>query len=355
MVDEHGREGLCWPAVREAGVLDRVEELLVGLRKGHHRPRRSARHVQVEVAVDPRRLPGLPARVGADGLSRADDERVPLVARREVVEAILVRIGQRSRPVGERLVPGRVHPDDAGVPGRLRDPVGQLGEHPGARPVAVAAVEEAAGHVDHVDAEVDRVVLGAAEVDDRVDADEMQLRRGRELVHDLRDGRAVPAAGGEAARAETAGRHVRRKIARGLPVRVAGEARVEDRDRRARAVEAGGVDAIRAEERDPLAVDGGRLEGRRPVDAADVRAGRERRQVVGRDERLDERAVGALDLAAGSLDRRRDGLGRARLDDHPDKAVRNVEPRRARDRERPGRRPRGRDTLKRGVELDATV
>ena len=133
---------------------------------------------------------------------------------------------------------------------------------------------------------------------------------GRDLVHDLGDGRAVARAPGEAGRAERARLHARREVSGRLAVGVPGKAPVEDGDRDAGPVEPRRTRAVGPEERDALAGDGGRRERQRPLDPQDVRAGGERLEPPRRHEGLDERAVDVLDLAAVGLDRRFDGGGR---------------------------------------------
>jgi len=150
------------------------------------------------------------------------------------------------------FVPCCVDPDDAAVPRLLGDAVGQGGEGPGPGAVAVTPVVEAARHVDHVDPVFDRVVLRATKVDDRVDADQVELGSGRYLVHDLRDGRAVRVTSVISVGAEAAGREGAGQLARVLLGQEVREAGVEDGDRDAGAVEAAGVRVGRVDRPDSL-------------------------------------------------------------------------------------------------------
>ena len=321
----------------EAGRLGRAgvgRDLILGRRRDE-RERGGVVDPEVEV-LGRRRRPGVPLEEDAGFLVRREREVDPLVSRREVVERVPAA-GERSGPVTLRLVAGRHDPEDPGVAPRLHDPVRRV--RPAAA-VAAARVVEARGEVEDRDPVCDGVVLRQAEIDDVLDTDQVQLGLGCHLVHDLGDGRPVLAR--PEVVAEAPRRQRRRQLALGLQRGVVGEADVDDPDFHTGSLVAVPVGDRRVRGGDAFPGDRGGRRALRRLDDANARGRREPGQVLDRDERLRQVAVGAVEEGAAGCERGAHCAGAPALgfDDDLDPVAGDVEVRPPGNAER-GRKPAG--------------
>ncbi len=154
-----------------------------------------------------------------------------------------------------------------------------------------------------------RVGDGESEAGDVPDADEIELRVGRHLGHDLGDRRAVTRC------FETAGPAVvdlddrLREIARGLALPIPAEAEVDNCDLHAVAARAGLVPSGGPRRGDTLAPNRLGHGARGLTNEANSATSRERRQRSRRDARLDHPAVSRLDLSSYAEDGRSSATG----------------------------------------------
>jgi hypothetical protein len=160
-------------------------------------------------------------------------------------------------------------------------------------------------------------------------ADEEELRSGRHLVDDLRDGGAVVLVEREPSSAEVPGHERPRQITGCLPGRVALEARVDDGDLRARAQVTGRLPRRRVRARDALTRDGEVHRAERRSHGRDRGSCDEAPKGRGRNERLDALRAGGLDGASNRADLRRDRARAGAASDLDDDAQPRPEQRQA--------------------------
>ena len=284
--------------VEEAGQLaGRLEPGLGAGRLGDDLASRRAG--QVEVVILGARGPVVPLQRRADERTAPYRDRVPFVARGELVPAVGVRVDERAAPMLLRPVAGRVHPEDPGGSSRGDDPLRRVGQ---ARAVTAAGVEPADGVADDLDPVGARVRDGQAEPGDVLDADEIELRVGRHLGHDLGDARAVARRIEASVPAEVDLDRRFRKVARALAAAIPAEPEVDDGDLDAGTARTDLVPEGRARRCDALSPHRFRHGSSRLSDEPDVSTARQRPERRRRDERLDHPAVALLDPSASPHD-----------------------------------------------------
>ena len=281
-------------AIDRAGKLGR--RLEAGLRTLRARDDRTApRAGQVQVVVLGACGPVVPLERRADRRPGGDDEGVPLVSRRELAPAVGVRVHERAAPVLLRAVAGRVHPEDArrsrGRDDALRRP-GRAGA------VTPARVEPARRVVDDLDALRARVTDREPQPGGVPDADEVEVRGGRDLGDDLGNGRAVTRRLEPARAAEVDLDDARGQISVGVAARVPVEPEIDDGDLDSLAVHPGPVPGRCSRGEGSLPADRFRNGPRRLAQHADRAASRECPERRRRDDRFDNASIRGLDAAA---------------------------------------------------------
>ena len=260
-LDPHGStpsDPYCVCAGRSNNGHDRLGRFLgSGLVLGRGGDEVLRRIVEVEVVIARRIRPVVPRHV-QDHLRTARSVKGECL----IVPGVAVAVGEGPFPVALCLVPRSVYPDD---PSGDR-PLGDLGDRPCS--VGEVCVEPAEGVVDDIDSVVQCVGDRKVEVDLIGDLNQVKLRPGRDLVHDLRNSGPVSNPASKTGPGEVVFVYVAGEISPCLRLGEAGKAEVDDRYPDSASGNPGGMKCSRSDRSHPLPGD---TQGMRSVRRADER------------------------------------------------------------------------------------